>query len=171
MAWTDPKTWSVNDVLSASDLNTYLRDNERAIGKLTSYTPVWTASTTNPAIGNGTIQGRYIALEEWCWVSVQISVGSTTTLGSGTYSVSLPVAGSVLSGGTEQNLFVALNNLGTARHMGIGVIFTGGTTFIVNGPTPWQSGTQFLWNSSTTPFQFNATIGNTMNASGIYRRV
>lgn len=171
MAWTDPKTWATNDVLSASDMNTYVRDNGRAIGKLTSYTPSWTASSTNPSIGNGFIQGRYIALEEWCWVSVQISVGSTTTLGSGTYSVSLPFAGSTLLGGTEQNLIVALNNLGIARYYGIGIIFSGATSFLVNGPTAWSAGTQLVWNSSTTPFTFNATVGNTMNASGIYRRV
>jgi hypothetical protein len=170
MAWTDPKTWATNDILSASDLNTYVRDNGRAIGKLTSYTPSWTASTTNPVIGNGVIQGRYIALEEWCWVSVQISVGTTTTVGSGNYSVSLPFAGSTLSGGTEQNLAVALNHLGVARFYGIGVIFTGGTTFVVNGPTLWSAGTQQLW-GNTTPFSFGGVVGNTMNASGIYRRV
>lgn len=27
MAWTDPKTWAVGEVLTASDMNTYLSDN------------------------------------------------------------------------------------------------------------------------------------------------
>jgi hypothetical protein len=27
MAWTSPKTWSFGEVLSSSDMNTYVRDN------------------------------------------------------------------------------------------------------------------------------------------------
>jgi hypothetical protein len=168
MAWTTPKTWAVNDVLSASDLNTYVRDNERALSQLSSYTPTWTAATTNPAIGNGVLEGRYLLVDDWCWVQVQIAAGTTTTYGSGTYAISLPVAGTALNGGTEQNLLVNFNDLGVARYAGIGVIFTGGTTFVVNGPTPWVSGAQAIW-GPTTPFTFGN--GDTMVASGIYRVV
>lgn len=31
MAWTSPKTWSVGEVLTASDMNTYVRDNLNAL--------------------------------------------------------------------------------------------------------------------------------------------
>lgn len=31
MSWTTPKTWAAGDVLSASDLNTYVRDNANAL--------------------------------------------------------------------------------------------------------------------------------------------
>ena len=27
MAWNTPKTWGVGDILTASDMNTYVRDN------------------------------------------------------------------------------------------------------------------------------------------------
>lgn len=32
MAWTTPKTWAVNDVLTAADMNTYVRDNMNVVG-------------------------------------------------------------------------------------------------------------------------------------------
>ncbi len=32
MAWTAPKTWSVGDVLTAADLNAYVRDNGKWLG-------------------------------------------------------------------------------------------------------------------------------------------
>lgn len=31
MAWTTPKTWALNDPLNASNLNTYIRDNQQAL--------------------------------------------------------------------------------------------------------------------------------------------
>jgi hypothetical protein len=58
----------------------------------TSYTPSWTASTTNPTIGNGTITGAYTQIGKMVFVRIQITMGSTTTYGSGQYSISLPVA-------------------------------------------------------------------------------
>lgn len=40
MSWTAPKTWSVGDLLTAGDMNTYVRDNTTILpgvsGKITS---------------------------------------------------------------------------------------------------------------------------------------
>lgn len=60
-------------------------------GAWTSYNPAWTGSGSNPAIGNGTIAGAYMRQGSLCWVKIKISAGSTTTYGSGFYSVSLPI--------------------------------------------------------------------------------
>ena len=56
-----------------------------------TYTPTWTAATTNPAIGNGTIEGRYSQNGKTVHGYVRIKAGSTTTFGSGGWRVSLPV--------------------------------------------------------------------------------
>jgi hypothetical protein len=56
-----------------------------------TYTPNWTGSTTNPVLNNGTITGKYIVVGKMCWVEVIITMGSSTTYGSGTWSVSVPV--------------------------------------------------------------------------------
>jgi hypothetical protein len=57
-----------------------------------TYTVSWTAETTNPAIGNGTITGRYYQLGKTVYLSVKLTAGSTTTFGTGAWRFSLPVA-------------------------------------------------------------------------------
>jgi hypothetical protein len=56
----------------------------------TSYTPSWTATITDPAIENGTITGRYSKHGRWVDVAVQITMGASTTYGSGPWRISLP---------------------------------------------------------------------------------
>lgn len=60
------------------------------LGAPVTYTPVWTGSTTNPVIGNGSITGSYIRYGKMCYVKIKILAGSTTTYGSGIYYVTLP---------------------------------------------------------------------------------
>ena len=67
--------------------------NPLVIGGATlSYTPVWTGSTTNPAIGNGAISGRYQEFGNWVDLSIDIRIGSTTNRGSGLWAWTLPIS-------------------------------------------------------------------------------
>ena len=68
---------------------------------LQTYNPVWTASTTNPTIGNGTLAGKYLIMGRLVFSSIKIIAGSTTDRGSGTYRVSLPFTGAVGSRNLE----------------------------------------------------------------------
>jgi hypothetical protein len=83
--WTDGSTVINNARLQAiydAVENTWVPD---------TYTPAWTSSGTNPAIGNGTIAGKYICIGgKFVDFSVVITMGSSTTYGTGTYFVSLP---------------------------------------------------------------------------------
>lgn len=65
----------------------------------TSYTPVWTSSGTAPAIGNGTITGRYrrAANSDLIIAEIKMVLGTTSTVGTGVYSWSLPVAAKAAS--------------------------------------------------------------------------
>lgn len=63
-----------------------------------TYTPVWGASTTNPTLGNGTIVGNYTQDDRYIDFEVTLTVGSTTTVGSGNYTLTLPVAALSASG-------------------------------------------------------------------------
>ncbi|MEU3665741.1 hypothetical protein [Streptomyces virginiae] len=62
-----------------------------AQGIWASYTPTWTASTTNPTLGNGTLVSR------WCRVGRMINwmgtltLGSTSNGGTGLWRMSVPV--------------------------------------------------------------------------------
>lgn len=73
------------------------------------YTPVWTALTTNPAIGNGFLLGKYTIVGKTCILAISMIAGSTTTFGSDDWMFSLPVAS-----GNYPNI----NN----NHVGTGII-------------------------------------------------
>lgn len=62
------------------------------IGEWQNFTPVWTASTTNPTLGNGTLVGRFTQIGNTVHYSITLTIGSTTTNGSGVYRFSPPVA-------------------------------------------------------------------------------
>lgn len=166
MAWTAPKTWAVNDILTAADLNTYTRDNELAIGTWTTYTPTWTATTTNPAVGNGTIIGRYLATSDWVDLWIALVPGSTSTFGSGQYFLSLPFAA---VGTYEQFLDASLYNAGVSRHRGVAFIAASASTISIYEPVAWgvASGPG-IWNT-TSPFTFGS--GDVVTIFGKYRRV
>ncbi|MFF3558674.1 hypothetical protein ACFYXS_01305 [Streptomyces sp. NPDC002574] len=80
----------MGEVVTAVLLNQEIRDQ---IGSMlaawTSYTPTWTA-TSNPSLGNGTITGLYMKVGRTCHVQFQLSTGSTTTYGSGSYIIGVP---------------------------------------------------------------------------------
>jgi hypothetical protein len=56
-----------------------------------TYTPAWTATTTNPTLGNGTLVGHYMQVNKFVSFWIKLTLGSTTTVGSGLYQITLPV--------------------------------------------------------------------------------
>ncbi len=66
-------------------------------GWWTTYTPTWTSSGSPPAIGNGSVTGRYKRSGATLHLQQHIVIGSTSTLGSGAIRLSLP---SGMSGGS-----------------------------------------------------------------------
>ena len=95
------------------------------IGAWQSYTVSWTAITTNPSLGNGTLIGRYVQIGKTVIGSISLTMGSTTTYGTGAWSFSLPVAAKtagVLYGGQ----FIAID-AGTTNYVGVLFIISGDT--------------------------------------------
>lgn len=88
-------TFTAGDTTTVpTNLNT-LRDALKALSEArTSFGTGanWTATTTNPTIGNGTWVGKYLQVNKYVDFWVTITVGSTTTVGSGIYQITLPVA-------------------------------------------------------------------------------
>lgn len=60
-------------------------------GQWKPYTPAWFTTGTQPAIGNGTITGRYQQTNGLVAFAAEIKAGSTSTFGSNAYSLGLPV--------------------------------------------------------------------------------
>lgn len=68
-----------------------VRNLAAAIGDpWTAYNPTWTAVTTNPTLGNGTLVGAYRMIGKTMHFRIVLTVGSTTTLGNGAYMFGLP---------------------------------------------------------------------------------
>lgn len=152
MAWTVPRTWVAAEVVTAALLNTHLRDNLKALGDAwASYTPAWTASTTNPTLGNGTITGVFIQPGKLVHMRVRITAGSTTTFGSGNYQVSLPAN----AAGSGSNMFLACepNNAG-AIYTAKGRINPAAPTIAGLYTLPTTAGNNDRAVTPTAPFTF-----------------
>jgi hypothetical protein len=57
----------------------------------TSYAPTWTGSISNPVINNGVISASYRQVGKTVDLKGKITMGTTTTFGSGVWLISLPV--------------------------------------------------------------------------------
>jgi hypothetical protein len=64
------------------------------MGYWTSYTPTWaSAANPQPAIGTGTITGKYTRIGNTVHFKIQVAMGGTTSFGTGVWTFSLPVSG------------------------------------------------------------------------------
>lgn len=100
-----------------------------------SFTPSWSSSGTQPAIGNGSLTGKYCQIQKLVVAQIRLQIGSTTTIGSGTYRFNYPV--------TATNVF-SYAALGTCAMWDNSVSQNFVATVVTNG-------------SSTTNFQMAVT--------------
>lgn len=132
------------------------------LGGWQTYTPTWTAATTNPVLGNGTLTGRYTKIGKTIIAQIYLYIGSTTTLGSGTYNFSIPVAQNTtyinfLNGDWNINDTGANNFAGGVRHGGVDKIllpYTGAPFYVGSAyPMTWATGDSlrihFIYESAT----------------------
>lgn len=66
--------------------------SEGYAGVAISYTPTWFGSVSNPSLGNGTLAAQYTRIGRVVYGYIGITMGSTTTYGSGYWKFSYPVA-------------------------------------------------------------------------------
>jgi len=58
--------------------------------KSRAYTPAWTASTTAPSLGNGTLKGFFDRTGNRITITIDLTIGSTTSVGAGVWAFSEP---------------------------------------------------------------------------------
>lgn len=89
---TTPATWATNETVTATKMNTEIRDALTGIQSAwTTFSPTWNGSVSNPSIGNGTLTGSYTRFGKTVIGRIKVLPGSTTTFGSGTYQFGVPV--------------------------------------------------------------------------------
>jgi len=108
-------------VLNKAFFDAYNAAISPAFANWTAYTPVWkTTGTPQPAIGNGTLAGRYLVVGKTVYFVIGMRAGSATTYGgAGLYSWSLPsaLAGPANIGDVPTYVFAAsmLTGAGSAQ--------------------------------------------------------
>lgn len=111
----------------------------------TSYTPTWTGSGGNPTLGNGTISGYYTRAGGLMTVSIDLTIGGSTTLGTGNWSFSLPLAAERKTQGTIR----AFDTSTGTHYIGTVDVAAGATTatayfdtgqLSATAPVSWASG-------------------------------
>lgn len=160
--WLDPAQGNIiSGGMYASSLvvvNDSANTNEiKSDAAWTSYTPVWTSSSTAPVIGNGTLTGRYKVIDSHTvHYEILLIVGSTTTFGAGFYYFTLPFAH---QNANPDALGVMVGILGSSP-------YTGGVAKALTTTIRVVIGSAYL--SGTVP----ATLvsGNTISISGTYER-
>jgi len=136
-------------------------NNEQVDDGWTSYTPIWTAASSNPFIGNGSSTGQYKLIGKTCFVRGNIVMGSTTTFGSGEWYVSMPFTAShadailmtanlLDNGAAWYNATLNGARAGFNFKTPIQYQAVGGTANDVNATQPftWANSDRFLWNGS-----------------------
>jgi len=84
----------------------------------TVYAPTWASSGTQPALVDGTLTAHYLQVGKWVYYTGQLLIGASTTFGTGTYTMSLPVT----SASSELYVGACLvfdNSVSTAQNPGV----------------------------------------------------
>lgn len=147
--------FSAGGIVLASQLNNLLTPG------WTSYTPVWTAATTNPVLNNGSLTGRYRRStgSDRVYVECRLTMGSTTTYGTGGYWITVPVNASVTSTANAVGTVFILDS-GTLTRIGVCVfsdatklafVSSAGGDISPTVPQTWANGDQMRWTIEYEP--------------------
>lgn len=137
---------------TANNINELITDLTPALSARTSYTPAWSSSGTQPALVNGTAVGKYVALGKIGWCTGLITMGSSSTYGTGTYFFSLPPGWTIASGetgivvGTARIIDTSL----TTRYVGVVTVASTALVTISSNAATTDI-------SATVPFTFATT--------------
>lgn len=119
-------------------------------GRRANYTPVWGSTGTQPTLGNGTLTGRYTIVSGMVFLAIRLSIGSTTNVGTGswTFTTPFPVANEDM--GTWQGSAFAEDNSGPQWYTGVCHFNTNGNRNALNvylhgGSARVGAGVPFTW--------------------------
>lgn len=93
-----------------------------------TYTPTWASSGTQPAIGNGTSVGSYMIRGRNCSIKLRIQAGTTTTFGTGTYTVSIPFTAAAATGNNNPGFISLFDNSAGTLYVGSFNLSNGATS-------------------------------------------
>jgi len=118
----------------------------------TGFTPTWTTSGTNPAIGSGTIGGRYTQIGNIVMGQIAITMAGDTTYGNAAWLLTLPVAVGGSSLAVQGNAMCYDNDV-SKRYMNSQVVKDVGDVISIfrlqsDGGSSVQAAVPFVWAAS-----------------------
>lgn len=128
---------------------------DAALSAVSTYTPVWGGSGSNPSLVNGTIAGRYVRFGNWGLVHVSQTMGSSTTYGTGQWTYTLPAGWTAQAVGLTG--WCQMLDAGTKRYPGSCYLETTTSVRLVQPvaagdggvsstqPHAWASGDSLSW--------------------------
>ncbi len=143
------------DLLDGSEGSEYVHKTNDAVW--TAYTPTWASSGTQPVLNNGTISGLSLQMGKIVFFRIAMTIGNTTTFGTGAYTWSIPVTASSTGGSSGT---AAMFDAGGAGYYGGNVIVQSTTTLAI---IPSAAGGLV---SETVPFTW--ADGDGLNMAGFY---
>ena len=118
--------------------------------------PQWLADTTNPTLGNGTIDASFRRLGTSCEIRITLTLGSTTTTGVGNWRFTLPagVVAKTVTNGYALGQAMLTDQTGPSFYNGGCYVASGGSAvFPTDGGSPWTNvaaASPFTWTSTDT---------------------
>lgn len=148
-------TFSAGNKLYASDLQAVVdqTDSLTAPG-WTSYTPVWSMSSSAPTQGNAVLTGRWrraansdLIIVEGKWV-----FGSTSAIGTGNITMSLPTAASATVTNRPGVGTALIDDVSSQRYNAVArlassttITFVGNAGNVTHTWTTWANGDHIIW--------------------------
>jgi hypothetical protein len=160
MPWTTPETFTAGQTLTAASMNIVSGNLTELAGIGSGAWTTYPPTIANLTQGNGTLVAKYAKAGRWTAFYVSFTLGSTSSVGAGAITVSLPVTAALVGAGalwgqvvdtgtqnyplfpiwasTTSLTLAAINTAGTyavAAGLATTVPFTWGSTdvFIVGG--------------------------------------
>jgi hypothetical protein len=131
-----------------------------------TYIPTWTAASSNPVIGNGSLIGRVKQIGKTTFISIKLTIGSSTTFGSGYWKLTLPFNAVNADSVLLKTIFY--KSSGTTWYQGLSwTSYDGNTSYIV--PLLDQGATGSAAITSIVPFTW--ATGDTLTITGSYEAV
>lgn len=143
MAWTNPKTWTVGAILSASDLNTHVRDNLNELKNPPTKTVEPTTARTTTSTSFVTVDGTFFK-HSLTTTGGDVLVGFqgvVTSSTNATVSFTVEVDGVKVSGASTHGIWKGVN-VGTG---GAGVTLS----WLATGLSPGVHTFELFWKTST----------------------
>lgn len=122
------KDWTAQNEVNCDDIDAFAGPNSLTSHPIGQYTPILTATTTNPVLGAGEIKGFYYNIWDMVYSWGYFKFGTGFSVGSGAYTISLP--------------FTAFNINGFSTSLGLTDI----------------AGSAYLWDESALANRFNVSV-------------